>query len=59
MTTFFTIFFILVIVNAALLIFSIAKTGSKSTDLSKDVSELSQNTIYPLDLSTTDYRKAI
>jgi len=59
MTTFFTIFFILVLVNAALLIFSIAQTGSKPNDVSKDVTELSQNTIYPLDLSTPDYRKAI
>jgi len=59
MTTFFTIFFILVLVNAALLIFSIAQTGRKSDNVSNDVSELSQNTIYPLDLSTPDYRKAI
>jgi hypothetical protein len=59
MITFFTIFFILVIVNAVLLIFSIAQTGTKSNDLSKDVSELSRNTIYPLDLSSPDYRKAI
>jgi len=59
MTTFFAIFFILVVVNAALLIFSIAHTGKKSNDVSKDVPALSQNTIYPLDLSTPDYRKAI
>jgi hypothetical protein len=59
MTTFFTIFFILVLVNAALLIFSIAQTGRKSENVSKDVSELPRNTVYPLDLSTPDYRKAI
>jgi hypothetical protein len=59
MTTFFTIFFILVLLNAALLVFSISSSGRKSADLSKDVPEISENNIYPLDLSASDYRKAI
>lgn len=59
MTTFFTIFLILVLINAALLSFSIATNGRKQKDFSKDISDVNEHKIYPLDLSSSDYRKAI
>jgi len=59
MTTFFTIFLLLVLVNVALLVFSIAASDSNSSKMSKDLSGTAQNKIYPLDLSSSDYRKAI
>jgi hypothetical protein len=59
MTTFFTIFFILVLVNAALLSFSIVTNGRRQDEFSKDKSQDSVDRIYPLDLSSSEYRKAI
>ncbi|WP_297762099.1 hypothetical protein [uncultured Muriicola sp.] len=59
MTTFFTIFFILVLVNAALLSFSIVSSGRKQNDFSKDKSQDSKDKVFPLDLSSSEYRKAI
>ncbi len=59
MTTFFTIFLLLVLVNVALLVFSIAASDSNRTKMPKDLSGAAQNKIYPLDLSSSDYRKAI
>jgi hypothetical protein len=59
MTTFFTIFLLLVLVNVALLVFSIAASDRNSTKIPKDLSGAAQNKIYPLDLSSSDYQKAI
>jgi hypothetical protein len=59
MTTFFTIFFILVLINAALLSFSIVTNGRRQNDFSKDNSQDSKDKVYPLDLSSSKYRKAI
>ena len=59
MTTFFTIFFVLVLINAALLSFSIVTSGRKQNNFSKDKSEDSKDNVFPLDLSTSEYKKAI
>jgi hypothetical protein len=59
MTTFFTIFFVLVLVNAALLSFSIVTNGRRQNDFSKDKSQDSEDKVYPLDLSSSEYKKAI
>ncbi|MGB5376943.1 hypothetical protein [Muriicola sp.] len=59
MTTFFTIFFILVLVNAALLSFSIVTNGRRQDEFSKQEPQDSKDRIYPLDLSSSEYRKAI
>ncbi|MGB5647725.1 hypothetical protein [Muriicola sp.] len=59
MTTFFTIFFILVLVNAALLSFSIVTSGRRQDEVSKQEPQDSKDRIYPLDLSSSEYRKAI
>jgi hypothetical protein len=59
MTTFFTIFFVLVLVNAALLSFSLVTNGRRQNDFSKDESQDSKDKVYPIDLSSSEYRKAI
>ncbi len=59
MTTFFTIFFVLVLINAALLSFSIVTNGQRQNDLSKDKSQDATDKVYPLDLSSSEFKKAI
>ncbi|NNJ89921.1 MAG: hypothetical protein HKP53_10990 [Eudoraea sp.] len=59
MTTFLTIFFVLVLINAALLSFSIVTNGRRQNNFSKDISLDSKDKVYPLDLSSSEYRKAI
>jgi len=59
MTTFFTIFFVLVAVNAALLTFSLLTNKRNQADMASDRSGASNEKIYPLELSSSEYRKAI
>jgi len=59
MTTFLTIFFVLILVNAALLFFSITSARQRVSKLRKSISEQSLTKIYPLDLNQTKYKKAI
>ncbi len=59
MTTFLTIFIVLVILNAALLFLSVANAGQRVSKLRKSISEQSLTKIYPLDLDSTKYKKAI
>ncbi len=58
MTTFFTIFFILVAVNAGLLTFSLVMNKRRQSEVS-DKGSIAQEKVYPLDLSSSEYRKAI
>jgi len=59
MTTFLTIFFVLVLFNAALLFFSVTNARQRVTKLRKSISDQSLTKIYPLDLNPTKYKKAI
>ncbi len=59
MTTFFTIFFILVAVNAGLLTFSMVMNKRRQSEVSGERTDTIQEKVYPLDLSSSEYRKAI
>jgi hypothetical protein len=59
MTTFFTIFFVLIVINAALLTFSVITNNRKQAEISGERSAATKEKVYPLDLSTSQYRKAI
>jgi hypothetical protein len=59
MTTFLTIFFALVLLNVALLFFSVTNARQRVTKLRKSISDQSLTKIYPLDLNPTKYKKAI
>jgi hypothetical protein len=59
MTTFLTIFFVLVFFNAALLFFSVTNARQRVSKLRKSISDQSLTKIYPLDLNPTKYKKAI
>ena len=59
MTTFFTIFFVLIIVNAALLTFSVVINNRSQDGTSRKRSNAAREKVYPLDLSSSEYRKAI
>jgi hypothetical protein len=59
MATFFIIFFALVLINTALLSFSLVANRRKQSDIGKESSGDSGVNVYPLDLSSSDYRNAI
>jgi hypothetical protein len=59
MTTFLIIVFVLVVLNAGLLIFSITNTGLKMSNLKKSISDQTVPKIYPLEFNTDSYKKAI
>ena len=58
MVIFFAIFFALIAVNASLLIFSAVNTGTKFSG-KKESDNSKAAKIYPLDLDTSKYKKAI
>lgn len=58
MTTFFTILFIIIAVNAVMMFLSLNGVGQKkkpTTDGSKRIA----SEIYPIDLMSSDYKKAV
>ncbi|SFW65537.1 hypothetical protein SAMN05660313_03142 [Cellulophaga fucicola] len=55
MTIFLNILFILVIINAVLLVFSVNRNTSKE----KKTAEQPSAKVYPLNIITTKYKKAI
>ncbi len=59
MTTFFTIFFVLVVVNAALITFSLLTNKRKQMEMQGDQSEATKEKVYSLDWTSSKYRKAI
>ncbi len=59
MVTFFNILITLVVINAVLLIFSVNRTNKKSSKLTEQNLEASNTKIYPIDLSSSNYKKAI
>jgi len=59
MTTFFTIFFVLIAVNAALLAFSLFTNKRNQTEIQGGKTQTKEKIIYPLDWKSPEYRKAI
>ena len=59
MTTFFTIFFILIGVNAAMMLVSIYSVNKKASTAPNKISDSTISKIYPLDLFANDYKKAV
>ena len=58
MVIFFAIFFALIAVNASLLIFSALNAGNRFSDR-KESEDSKAAKIYPLDIETSEYKKAI
>ena len=58
MTSFFTILFIIIGVNAAMMIFSLRSNKQKTKKSSTD-SRAFTSKIYPLDLLSSKYKKAV
>ena len=59
MTTFITLVLILVCINAAMILASLYGANKTRSTSSKGISDSSISKIYPLDLFTTDYKKAV
>lgn len=59
MMTFLTIFFVLIGINALILFFSLQKANNKTRNTSPSVSKLSDAIIYPIDLLTQEFKKAV
>lgn len=59
MMTFLTIFLVLVGINIAMAVVSLLSVSQKSKTVSKKLSKQSTTIIYPLDLLTTSYKKAV
>ena len=59
MVTFFNILITLVVINAILLIFSVNRTNKKNTVTADKSLQGSATKVYPIDLSSSNYKKAI
>lgn len=59
MTSFFSILFIILGVNAVLMIFSLSGTGRKTKKTATGISDSSTSKIYPIDLISSKYKKAV
>ncbi len=59
MMTFLTIFFVLIGINAVILFFSLQKANNKTRNSSPSVSKLSNAVIYPIELLTQEFKKAV
>jgi len=59
MTLFFVIFFVLVAVNAAMLVYSSLSFRSRRPRETKAISKKPEIKIYPIDLSASNFKKAI
>ncbi|MGB5435107.1 MAG: hypothetical protein WBM98_04375 [Maribacter sp.] len=59
MTTFITLVLILVCINAAMILASLYGANKTRSTSNKGISDSSISKIYPLDLFTTDYKKAV
>jgi len=59
MMTFLTIFLVLIVVNLAMLAVSLLSVSQKSKTTSQKLADEHISTIYPLDLLTSSYKKAV
>lgn len=59
MMTFFTILVVLIGLNVAMVLASLQNASKKSKRPTKMVSEDNRSVIYPIDLITSNYKKAV
>ena len=59
MMTFLTIFLVLVGINIAMVVVSLLSVSQKSKRSSNELSNQHSSVIYPLDLLTSSYKKAV
>lgn len=59
MTTFFAIILVLLFVNVVLFIFSTNNSKSKVSNLTEKMAGKTSSKIFPLDLGTSKFKKAI
>ncbi len=59
MTTFFTILIALITINALLLLFSVNRSAPKLKKSESKVLEPSVTKVFPIDIVTSTYKKAI
>ncbi|PIB30677.1 MULTISPECIES: hypothetical protein [Maribacter] len=59
MMTFFIILLVLITLNVAMVIASLQNASKKSKRPTKMVSEENQSVIYPINLITSNYKKAV
>lgn len=57
--TFFTIFLVLIGINVAMMLVSMKSVSKKTTKTTAEISDLPTSAIYPLDLLTSSYKKAV
>ncbi|MFS4467301.1 hypothetical protein [Maribacter sp. 2210JD10-5] len=59
MMTFFTIFLVLIGINVAMMLVSMKSIGKKTNKPAQNISDKPASVIYPLDLATSNYKKAV
>ncbi|WP_419214139.1 hypothetical protein ACNR9Q_08300 [Maribacter sp. X9] len=59
MMTFLTIFLVLIGINVAMVVASLLSVAQKSKKSSQQLSKQPTSVIYPLDLLTSSYKKAV
>lgn len=59
MTTFLTILFILLGINGVMMFFSLNSVKQNARKLSKNATKSNTSKIYPIDLITPKYKKAV
>ncbi len=59
MTTFLTILFVLVCINAAMILTSLYNVNKSSFKTPKDITRSTISKIYPIDLAAPKYKKAV
>lgn len=59
MMTFLTIFLVLIGINIAMVVVSLLSVSQKSKQSSQNLSNQPTSVIYPLDLLTSSYKKAV
>lgn len=59
MTTFFVIFFVLILVNAALLLHSSFYSRGSKNKVADNIDKQPDIKVYPIDMIPSDYKKAI
>jgi|GEM_PF-5291483 len=59
MITFFTILFILIGINALMMVFSFASIGKGGKSLKSSSKNSIASEIYPIDLASSEYKKAV
>ena len=59
MLTFFAIILVLIVVNTSLLFFSNSNSKEKAGETTDNLSSQKPSNIYPLDLDSSEFKKAI